>query len=114
MSRKLLHIVLPAATGALVVAAWYGVHFLLTQDLRFLLPTPDQILTAFRENGPFLARAALNTSEGALLGFALAVTNSILFALLLSLSPLVRASLYPYLMILQMTPIIVIAPILVL
>ena len=35
-------------------------------------------------------------------------------ALVLSLSPLVRASLYPYLMILQMTPIIVMAPILIL
>jgi NitT/TauT family transport system permease protein len=82
--------------------------------MRFLLPTPSQVLTAFRDNGDALGRAALNTTEGALLGFGFAAVISFLFAVGLSLSSLVRASLYPYLMILQMTPIIVIAPILVL
>jgi NitT/TauT family transport system permease protein len=114
MSRRFLNIVLPAATGALVVGAWYGFHFWLDPEMRFLLPTPDQILAAFRDNGEALSRAALNTSEGALLGFGAAALISFLFAVGLSLSPLVRTSLYPYLMILQMTPIIVIAPILVL
>ena len=64
-------------------------------------------------NADALARAALNTTEGALLGFVLAVAVSFVFALALSLSPLVRIGLYPYLMILQMTPVIVFAPILV-
>lgn len=111
--RRLLHIFLPAATGALVLAAWYAVHFALSDDLRFLLPTPAAILEALRTNADSLARAALNTTQGALLGFALAVLVSSVFALALSLSPLVRISLYPYLMILQMTPVIVFAPILV-
>ncbi len=114
MSSRLLRIVLPATTGALVIAAWYGFHFWLDAELRFLLPTPGQILAAFRDNGDALARAALNTTEGALLGFGLAALVGFLLAVGLSLSSLVRASLYPYLMILQMTPIIVIAPILVL
>ena len=113
MSRRLLHIFLPAATGALVLAAWYAIHFLLADEMRFLLPTPGAILDAFRTNAPSLTRAALNTTEGALLGFALAVAVSFLLALALSLSPLVRIGLYPYLMILQMTPVIVFAPILV-
>src|SRR5690606_8790882 len=56
----------------------------------------------------------LNTAKGALIGFLSAVAGSFLLALILSLSPLVRASLYPYLMMLQMTPVIVLAPILVL
>lgn len=111
--RRFLHILLPAATGALVLAAWYAVHFALSEDLRFLLPTPAAVLEALRTHSDSLARAALNTTEGALLGFALAVLVSSAFALALSLSPLVRISLYPYLMILQMTPVIVFAPILV-
>ncbi|MSU23421.1 MAG: ABC transporter permease subunit [Opitutus sp.] len=114
MSRKFLNVLLPAATGALVIALWYGVHFWLAAEMRFLLPTPDAILAALRDNGDALWRAALNTTAGALLGFLLAVVVSIALGLGLSLSSLVRASLYPYLMILQMTPIIVIAPILVL
>ncbi|MEO5959494.1 MAG: ABC transporter permease [Opitutaceae bacterium] len=114
MPRRALHILLPALTGALVLAAWYGIHFLLEKEMRFLLPTPDQIIDAFHANRDSLLRAAYNTTQGALLGFFFAVVLSAVFGLVLSLSPLVRASLYPYLMILQMTPIIVIAPILVL
>ena len=114
MSKKLLNIFLPAVTGALVIVAWYGWHFWLEDEMRFLLPTPIQVLGAFRDNGDALARAALNTTEGALLGFGLATIVSFALALGLSLSSLVRASLYPYLMILQMTPVIIIAPILVL
>ena len=113
MPRKFLNLLLPAATGALVIAAWYGFHFWLAEEMRFLLPTPDQIVGAFRDHGRDLARAALNTTEGALLGFGLAVVVSCALALALSLSSLVRVSLYPYLMILQMTPVIVFAPILV-
>jgi NitT/TauT family transport system permease protein len=114
MSPRVLRILLPTATGMLVIAGWYGIHLWLDADMRFLLPTPGQILGAFRDNGDALARASLNTTEGALLGFGFAALISFLFAVGLSLSSLVRASLYPYLMILQMTPIIVIAPILIL
>ena len=113
MSRRLQTIFLPAATGALVIAAWYSVHALLSEELRFLLPTPTAVVTAFRTHADSLARAALNTTQGALFGFALAVIVSSFFALALSLSRLVRIGLYPYLMILQMTPVIVFAPILV-
>lgn len=114
MPRRILHFLLPAAVGALMIALWYGVHAWLSEDLRFLLPTPDAILGAFREHGAELARATLNTAEGALLGWLLAVVVGFALAVGLSLSPLVRLSFYPYLMILQMTPIIVFAPILVL
>ncbi|HXA14312.1 MAG TPA: ABC transporter permease [Opitutaceae bacterium] len=114
MPRKLPNVLLPAATGVLFIAAWYAICFSLNDDNRFLLPTPGQILSALCENRDILARATLNTTEGALLGFALAAVVSFLLALGLSLSPLVRVSLYPYLMILQMTPVIVFAPILVL
>ncbi len=114
MFKPALAFLLPAATGVVVIAAWYGIHFWLADEMRFLLPTPDQIVVAFRANGAELSRAALNTTEGALLGFGLATAVSFTLALGLSFSPLVRASLYPYLMILQMTPVIIIAPILVL
>ena len=114
MPRALLKALLPAVTGALFIAFWYGIHFLLAEEMRFLLPTPDAIVRAFHDNRDALTRAALNTTKGALLGFALAIGISFAAALVLSLSSLVRTSLYPYLMILQMTPIVVIAPILVL
>jgi NitT/TauT family transport system permease protein len=110
LARRLL----PLATGVGMILAWYAVCLSMSPDQRFLLPMPHDILRAFWEKGPALWSAALNTGVGALLGFASAVAVSFTIALILSLSPLVRASLYPYLMILQMTPIIVMAPILIL
>jgi NitT/TauT family transport system permease protein len=114
MPRRAATILLPAATGALFIALWYAIHAFLSEDYRFLLPTPGAILAAFHDHAAALLRATLNTTEGALLGFAAAILLSIGFGLLLSLSPLIRVSLYPYLMLLQLTPVIVVAPILVL
>jgi NitT/TauT family transport system permease protein len=114
MKRNWPAIVLPVIVGFLVVAAWYARHASLGEDRQFLLPSPGQVLAAMQENHEVLTRAALNTTQGALIGFGLAVVGSFVVALVLSLSRWVRASLYPYLMILQMTPIIVIAPILIL
>lgn len=114
MSKRVLHLLAPAATGALFIVIWYAAVFSLSEEMRFLLPTPGEIIAAFQNNGGALARAALNTAQGALLGFGLAIALSSLLALTLSVSSLVRVSLYPYLMMLQMTPVIIFAPILVL
>jgi NitT/TauT family transport system permease protein len=111
--RRAFPILLPLITGGLIIAAWYAVHHGLSEDRRFFLPTPGQVLAAFPAHADVLTRAAINTTKGALLGFGLAVAGSFATALVLSLSVAIRASVYPYLMILQMTPIIVIAPILV-
>jgi len=105
---------LPLATGVGMILAWYAIHFGMGSEQRFLLPAPREVARAFVDEGPALWGAAINTGGGALLGFAAAVALSFALALVLSISPLVRASFYPYLMILQMTPIIVMAPILIL
>lgn len=114
MRRKSLQVLLPFATGILVIAAWYLRHHTLTDEMKFLLPTPNQVLNALRDHWDILGRAAVNTTKGALIGFGLAVVGGFASALVLSLSSWIRASVYPYLMILQMTPVIIIAPILVL
>lgn len=114
MNRKYFTYLLPVLTGVLFIGLWYAVRAGLGEERRFLLPTPDEIITAFGTNGHQLWNAAINTMKGAVIGFGFAVVVSFGFALVLSLTPLIRASLYPYLMILQMTPIIVLAPILIL
>lgn len=114
MRRHLINILLPAVTGALMIAIWYGIRHGLSEDYKFLLPVPHEIWHALNDNFHVLGRAILNTTKGALIGFGLAIVVSSALALTLSLSPLVRVSLYPYLMILQMTPIIIFAPILIL
>ncbi len=114
MRRTFLQVFLPALTGAVVVAIWFAINLGLSSDRKFLLPTPAAVLGAFSEHHEALTRAAWNTGQGALLGFGLAIAVSVLASFLLSLSPLVRSSLYPLLMALQMTPLPILAPICVL
>lgn len=105
---------LPAFTGAALIGLWYLVRALMAEEQLFLLPAPHQIAQAFVAKGDELGKAALNTGLGAVFGFSSAVGLSFLIALFLSLSARVRAGFYPYLMVLQMTPIIILAPILIL
>lgn len=114
MKPRLRTFLPPAAAGALLIAAWYAAHAALGADLQFLLPTPGQVLGAWRDNSTVLWHATLNTTVGALLGFGIATALGFALAVAMSLWTFVRASLYPYLMILQMMPVIIIAPILVL
>lgn len=115
--RRHLSWILPLATGMLIVAVWYVLRlerwdWKLSQP--FVLATPDEIIRAIIEERSKLWEAAKKSGLGAILGFGSAALVGFLLAVSLSLSGLVRACLYPYLMILQMTPIIVIAPIILL
>jgi len=115
MNRRILTLALPVLTGLLLLAAWCVVRtWILPESQRFLLPAPSSVAHAFVEKAPQLASATASTALGAFLGFMAAVFGSAVLGLALSLSPLVRAGLYPWLMALQLTPIIVLAPILIL
>ncbi len=114
MKKSRIDKFLPVFSTASIIGLWYLVRAIMPEEQHFLLPAPHQILQAFHDKGPALWAAALNTGRGALLGFSSAVLLSFLLALFLSLSPRIRASFYPHLMVLQMTPIIILAPILIL
>jgi NitT/TauT family transport system permease protein len=100
--------------GVILLAAWAGIHHALPEELRFLLPSPSAVWAAADTESAALGRATFNTATGAVLGFGLAVVVGTTAALAISLSPLVRAGLMPYMMLLQLTPIPVLAPLLVL
>lgn len=104
----------PALTGAVLLGGWYLTWYLLPATQKFLLPAPHAIVSAFFDSRAELLSASLVTLQGAVLGWSAAITVGFALGLLLSLTPWIRAGLYPYLMILQMTPVIVIAPVLLL
>jgi NitT/TauT family transport system permease protein len=113
-TRRLLRLAAPVFAAATAVALWQTIASLLAPERRFLLPPPLAVVQAFKDHGPALLAATGYTLAGALLGFALAVAGSIAAALSLGSSTVLRRSLFPYLLALQTTPIIVIAPILIL
>lgn len=104
---------LPVLGGVLAVALWYGIRA--GSGLQsWILPTPLEIIEAAIREHTRLLQAAGNTMIGALAGFLLAGVLGFLISLLLGISRVLRAGLYPWLLVLQMTPVIVLTPIIVL
>ena len=104
----------PLITGLLLLGLWHWLHHSLSPDKQYLVPAPAQVGAALVENRALLLQSALTTAAGAAGGLLGAVIIGYALAITLACSKLTRAALYPYLMVLQMTPIIVFAPILVL
>ncbi len=104
---------LPVITGVLCIVIWYTVRAVSGLQ-SWILPTPLEIIQAAWREHDRLLRAAGNTMVGALAGFLLAGAFGFLASLLLGVSRALRAGLYPWLLVLQMTPVIVLTPIIVL
>jgi NitT/TauT family transport system permease protein len=103
----------PALGGAAGLLVWYGVRRA-TGLQSWVLPAPGEILAAAWQERARLLPAAGNTALGALLGFGAAALAGFGVALALGWARWLHASLYPWLLLLQMTPVIVLAPIIVL
>ena len=105
--------ILPLVAGALIIALWYGVRAA-TGMQSWILPTPLEVLRAAWHERSVLFAAAGSTAVGALLGFVLAGGAGWVTSIVLGSSLSLRRSLYPWLLVLQMTPVIVLTPIIVL
>jgi NitT/TauT family transport system permease protein len=102
----------PAFTLVLVVAAWE----LSVQAFRippYLLPAPSRVLAELDKLGAGLWPNFLATLVTVLLGFFASLAISMPLAVTLALSRSIARAVYPLLLITQSTPIIAIAPILV-
>jgi NitT/TauT family transport system permease protein len=104
---------LPFVCGGVFFAIWYAVRAASGLG-SWILPTPDEILAAAWHERARLVGAVGSTALGALAGFLLAAAIGLALALLLGISRSLRAGLYPWLLALQMTPVIVLTPIIVL
>jgi len=77
-----------------------------------VLPGPGLVLSTLISDGGLLWHSLLVTLTTAFEGFLLAAVGGIGLAVLFSQSRLIEYSLYPYAVILQVTPIVAIAPLL--
>ena len=108
-----LKFLLPIVLGMAVLAAW---EFLVRHyDVpKFVLPAPSLIASGFTAAFLKLMAATWTTLRIVLFAFVLAVTSGVLLAVLFSQSSIVEFALYPYAVILQVTPVVAIAPLIVL
>jgi NitT/TauT family transport system permease protein len=106
-----LKIVLPLVVFAGALAAWEAV-VRIEGIPPYILPAPSLIAKTLVADWPLLSASLLTTLETTLAGLVLAVLGGVLLAVLLSLSRIVEYSLYPFAVVLQVTPVIAIAPLL--
>ena len=113
MNRNVIRWGAPALSAVVFVGIWYAIRASLPPAKQFMLPWPHDVAQAFVENWQTLLHASLNIALGAAIGLTSATVMAVVFAIIMSLNGIVRASLYPHLMALQMMPVVALAPILV-
>lgn len=102
----------PVALGILVLLAWQAACRL-WHIPPYLMPAPTDIGASLAANGPALLHALRSTLVVTLAALAISVAGGVLSAFLLVQSRLIETSLMPYVIIMQVTPIVAIAPLII-
>ncbi len=111
MSRRALRIVLPVLLLAAVVVVW-DLAVRLFAIPPYVLPGPGLVLATLIDDAGLLFQSLMVTLTITFEGFLLAAFGGIALAIAFNQWRLVEYSFYPYAVILQVTPVIAIAPLL--
>ncbi len=108
---RVLRILLPIVVAACGTAVWEAV--VRVYDIPpYVLPSPSAIFSTLISDWDVLFQSLLTTLLTTLEGFIAAAIGGIALALIFNLSRLVEYSFFPYAVVLQVTPVIAIAPLL--
>jgi len=102
----------PLGVGVLLLLAW-EIVCRQAQIPIFLLPKPSDIAQTLAADWPTLLRALWSTLRIALQAFAIAVALGVLIAFMFVQSRAIEVSLFPYAVLLQVTPVVAIAPLII-
>ena len=114
LRRLLLTVAPPLVAAAFFLGVWYLVTYVvLSPDRRFLLPPAHKVVANGFFNGTNLHEqlsALWDTTKVAAVGLGIAFGIGTLLAVLMSQAKWIERSLYPYAVIMQVTPILAIVP----
>ena len=110
-SVRLVRVLLPVVVLAIGVAGWEAV-VRANEIPPYVLPGPGAVFRTLVNDWPVLSRSLLTTLQTTLEGFVAAAIGGMALALLFNQSKWLEYSLFPYAVILQVTPVIAIAPLL--
>ncbi|MFL6819557.1 MAG: ABC transporter permease [Bradyrhizobium sp.] len=108
---RLIRIVLPIVVLAAGAALWELV-VRVNEIPAYVLPGPHAVFKTLVQDWPVLSQSLLTTLVTTLEGFVAAGIGGIVLAVLFNQSKWLEYSLFPYAVILQVTPVIAIAPLL--
>lgn len=108
-AERALRIAVPVAMLVLLLAVWQ-VYVVAAEVPHYILPSPVRIAQAMATDWPVLLPALLVTLKITFLALAIALFGGVALAVLMAQSRWIELALYPYAVILQVTPIVAIAP----
>lgn len=110
-TERVLRVVVPVAMLVLAVIAWHLI-VVLNGIPKYILPTPGDVVTSLIADWPTLAPSLLVTLRITFTALILALIGGVAMAIILVQSKWVELALFPFAVILQVTPVIAIAPLL--
>jgi NitT/TauT family transport system permease protein len=111
-SRKFADALPPLVVGVLFLAGWEACCRLFAVP-SYLLPTPSEIIKTFLQNAPALMLSLWVTLRVTFMALGLSVVIGTAIAFLFVQSPIIERSFFPYVVILQVTPIVSIVPLII-
>jgi NitT/TauT family transport system permease protein len=104
-----VQILLPVAMLVLLLVVWQ-VYVTVANVPHYILPSPLRIWQAFVEDHDMLLHSLVITLRTTFLALAIALVTGVALAILMAQSRWIELALFPYAVILQVTPIVAIAP----
>jgi len=95
-----------------ILLAWQGLLTAL-ETPSYIFPKPTDVISSVTEKGGLLWESAARTAIASASGLGLAIVLGVAGAIFLALSKVLERSLLPYAIVVQTTPIVAIAPIIV-
>jgi NitT/TauT family transport system permease protein len=110
--RKFVDILPPVLVGLLLLAGWEAWCWIFAIP-SYLVPSPTLIAKTFALNAPALMHSLWITLRVTFIALALSIAIGTIVAFLFVQSPIIERSFFPYAVILQVTPIVAIAPLII-
>lgn len=111
-TERVLSIVIPVFMVMLAIAAWQA-HIMINEVPRYIMPAPLDVVTALFTDWGTLSPSLLVTLRITLMALGLALLGGVGLAIILVQSRWIELALFPFAVILQVTPMIAIAPLLI-
>ncbi|HMN88034.1 MAG TPA: ABC transporter permease [Bauldia sp.] len=109
LAARLVRILVPIGMLALLLVAWQA-YCDIARVPHYILPSPLRIWQAFVEDHAMLLRSLLVTIRTTVLALLIALVSGVALAILMAQSKWIELALFPYAVVLQVTPIVAIAP----
>ena len=112
LTERVLRVVIPLVMVALAIGLWQ-LHITVNNVPHYIMPAPAKVLETLFTDWPTLYPSLLVTLRVTLLALALALIGGVGLAVILVQSKWIELAIFPFAVILQVTPMIAIAPLLI-